>query len=710
MRFIQHNDTVPLRTKDEQHLSEMESWVCAFFAAPTCLQFIDIFCYFRRQFNEFVDSLSFDGFCFNNDGDLSHVRSVDVFSPSPISHFSDLPDERDSQSSVFASEREKNPPSMQSETSWITDVLHTADQHVSPSTNPQHEHRNKQPPRYIFLVLATRDYFAMLHNFFCYVRSSSLYPEASFPLLPIVVLTNDASIQQLAQSFGAGVVSTPAFLLQELRQAMGQTATSMDGASFGSVAYQALILSRTFTANVLLEANFSPIIADIDTVWLRNPLLTLPAVDDLNTTDSDAFPYDVAIVDDGGEVCGCFVVLQPTGSAKLFWSTVLQDHRDLVKTAIHSGNLVKFDESEQKILTRFIYGRQYQRSRLRVHLLPSEAFPNGVEFFNQWTNRVNSTTSSGVSFVVHNNFLIGRQCKYTRFEEYGLWQYRPPFPRIDFDNDSSIYSHYGLQYCQTHSSAASTIASSFTTSTAPFEHLRSMFHYVSKEVYRPSIDITLPIHNTIMVEGDRLPILIHSSGIDIDTTQTTPEQGLTYMVNTQPAQVSYVRHFNLMEITIPRNEQIDGMNSDTSHVFTSTFFAPHSNLDVTVDVALARRRHWAVDVGDNYTIVRRAHEQIVHTYSQPAFWDEKHLEDRASEDAYCEVGGECDRHRTKQIEGSEEPSAPCLALQYRIKVITMNRLGSLQRLLSSLVLADYDHLEDIELEILVDGGRNDKVS
>jgi hypothetical protein len=58
-------------------------------------------------------------------------------------------------------------------------------------------------------------------------------------------------------------------------------------ASFGSVQYQELILFRTETVMELLLLGFRPIIADIDAVWLRDPLTWLDIDKKINSNNSN---------------------------------------------------------------------------------------------------------------------------------------------------------------------------------------------------------------------------------------------------------------------------------------------------------------------------------------------------------------------------------------------------------------------------------------
>ena len=293
--------------------------------------------------------------------------------------------------------------------------------------------------------------------------------------LPLLVITFDASVAATAQAAGAGAFVASAKDLNCIEYndvhlnngsdfACDEFSESAE-ASFGSKAYQRLMLFRTNIVWEILAMNYSPIIADIDTVWLQNPLPILRQVENAWTTDAgDVETADVTVAMDrsehGSEVCGCFVALhaRPGGAALVFWTEVKSRHAAVVRRWGQSTFKV---ESEQKILTDLLKKRtgpisglpgkvfvdnndrlrlagfrtfaeastEFSRITgmpLRVAVLPEPLFPSGFAYFQGLDmHSYNFGSKCGQTpAIIHNNFLIGQSAKVARFRRHGFWYYR----------------------------------------------------------------------------------------------------------------------------------------------------------------------------------------------------------------------------------------------------------------------------------------------
>ena len=53
-------------------------------------------------------------------------------------------------------------------------------------------------------------------------------------------------------------------------------------------------------------------------------------------------------------------------------------------------------------------------------ILPLKVFPNGKMFFEQMQKSLRNKV-----YVVHNNFIVGKEKKIQRFKQYQLWHYNP---------------------------------------------------------------------------------------------------------------------------------------------------------------------------------------------------------------------------------------------------------------------------------------------
>ena len=255
--------------------------------------------------------------------------------------------------------------------------------------------------REVAVVLATAGYADMLANFLCSAQAVGRRN--------ILVVSASRLVLRMAIEAGIGF-TTP------VPSIYAHSATQT--ASFGSVAYQELMLYRTRTVMQILDLGYRPIVTDIDTVWLSDPWLAWRDVRD----------FDLLVTDDHGEVCGCLVYLNSTTGSRSLWNVLLKSHVLMVEDALVNGRLASFADSEQKILTRLIYGREYQGD-LRVYVLPKESFPSGYDYFSS----VSSDTIAPV--IVHNNFIIGKDSKVSRFQRYGLWHLPPSHDQRQCSNN-----------------------------------------------------------------------------------------------------------------------------------------------------------------------------------------------------------------------------------------------------------------------------------
>lgn len=257
--------------------------------------------------------------------------------------------------------------------------------------------------RDIVLLLVTSSYLEIFLNFVCHTQTLNDIPSRSM----FIALSPNVDVVEAARNVGFGAVLLDfqdKWLPQELTHAWS---ANISDSEFGTIQYQQLIYFRTSTAQRVLELGYNVLIADIDTVWLQNPFLSI----------YDGANDDVVVTFDDSEVCGCFVYLNATSRTIQFWRDVTTSHLAIIAEYAQEKRerLTDFFESEQKILTRLILNDTYTSSLgLRVSALPESDFPSGVTYF---------TKSIAVTpVVVHNNYIIGSEMKIMRFRLYGLWR------------------------------------------------------------------------------------------------------------------------------------------------------------------------------------------------------------------------------------------------------------------------------------------------
>lgn len=567
----------------------------------------------------------------------------------------------------------------------------------------------------IVLLLVTKGYADMLTNFLCSAHK--------IHFRHFLILTHDQEIQDIAREFNVNFY-TPHSSFEDVPT----------DADFGTVQYQSLVFSRTELAMELLLSGFQPIIADVDTVWLSNPLEHLPWSPAAAGSDADGstgaetgaaagagtgaaedgLQYDVAITDDNGEVCGCFIALRNTDNAVRFWNEVYVAHRALIATALSSGNIKAFDESEQKIVTQLIYRGQY-KSTLLVLQLPAEIFPSGYAYFNTQTHRVQNNQPA----VVHNNFIVGRGLKKARFQRYGMWSSLKPAP--DRADSSDL--------CESDVAVATYL---------------KFFASASRNISIPSLNMYLPVHNGAV--GDLSSMMVHisaegpvrvrhngatsdftfpSSKVYVDNNPPSFMEGNTvvFAVLNMSANVNY----SSLSLTVTTNSESVALSADVAS-FQDSFATDREGRfhDLATEVVLRNQRELreaAVTSADALTGAREGYSDglpLPYKSASAIGGDNSYEEEHPTRSTEEEVAlsGEArpssanrnpDPIAPAPPVSSPVPAAPVPAMSYSIRVITYKRAASLRRLLTSLASAEYMSYNNISLYISVDYPRDEQV-
>lgn len=599
-------------------------------------------------------------------------------------------------------------------------------------------------PDLVVVLLATAGYSDMLANFLHHARRLCARPSAALRMASLLVVTSDSPIATLAESFGAR-----AYVAGADPDADATTTPSpvLQTANFGSLSYQELMLFRTTLVSDLLALGLRVLVADIDTVWLRDPLAAVAAASDQydqRHSGSSVDPprgFDVAVTDDNGEVCGCFLVLRSTARARRFWAQVLREHGELVAFGrANAGRLDKFSDSEQKILTRLIYRGQYTDAGgdvgpLRVLLLPKVEFPSGFYFFNRkdaysrgealrnssgnvymvqgvgvdvdpfvpagegtasasggdltvaysdndsCSNSTCASSDPPSPVVVHNNFLVGQTMKKIRFVRHGMWRRGQ---QLESEAEAARQGAGGdvgggEDLCRYDNIARWQDA---------FHRLRCRAHSA------PAVTVVLPVHDDIVTtpastggEAEAKPptamIQIVSEGVPDSLSNAT-----AFIENDPLTHLGY-QHLLVLDVsvTIP------------NVVVPVTSILTDSNLAVSVDISSSEsRRYYAMDRGG----VNRAGEPEDHE-----LMDRYHV--LANENMWGLMYGPAGALRYEDcfpttpnpsthpsslpgVNTRPDPAVPT-QMQFTLRVLAFDRPASLYRLLASLLAADYSDPE-----------------
>jgi hypothetical protein len=241
--------------------------------------------------------------------------------------------------------------------------------------------------------------------------------------------------------------------------------------------------------------------------------------------------------------------------------------------------------SEQKILTRLLYDRQYN-GFIDVTVLSKQQFPSGYAFFNKHIHYRNLHKQSS-PVIIHNNFMIGKEMKRRRFARYGLWTYSSPV--------ANKYNHSIINSSSTSYPFCNYDPMVVWTDIAAVAHRDSSI---------PAVTIVLPIHTTIVEQGqeNRFLVQILMEGFESGLNS----KGKMYISNTPP---SFIEFDTMAMLEL----QFTGI----SPFMSATVIIGESNLQFSVDVTLGKtifamdRLRRFVDAADRTADAYRAIETPV---------------------------------------------------------------------------------------------------
>lgn len=467
----------------------------------------------------------------------------------------------------------------------------------------------------------------------------------------LLVLTDSTDIADVSVSAGHSVYSPVQYILDD---------KIVDSADFGSLIYQKLMLFRSETVMKLLKLGFRVLLSDIDTVWKSDPLA--PA----SLSRSDGLDFDIAVTDDHGEVCGCYIYFNSTEAALDFWGAVLNGHRDIITFAMlnNSGNLRNFHDSEQKILTKLLYDKMYN-ANIMVSILDSDRYPSGFSYFNEHSPKYKSK----MPVIIHNNFLIGKSIKRHRFVRYDLWNY----------DEYEANKNKGSLFCKRNK----------------LEDWELIFNGFHKEIRIPTVTFVLPVHEDY-IDKDTFLVQVAMEGFAANDSY-----GKLYIGNDPPSYISF-KTLGVFEL-----------KTGAISVGSLTAIIGDSNLEVSVDYSRDRTLDFSIDRNDKALSIANSR---VKSY--------KMLRDEVI-DVFdiCKVDSDNNDPRkictfgprsflfndSNTIYGAEQSMNEQIFVSnfsFIIKVIAYNRPLSLLRLLKSLISAHYDN-NTVNIEIIIDGPKND---
>ena len=580
--------------------------------------------------------------------------------------------------------------------------------------------------KYIYLILATNGYKTMLHNFLFHASKFSSYHS-------ILIITTDNEIYQLGNLMNISTYIYTTSTVTTMPKSVVNNETMNNSYDFGTILYQKLILFRTKIALKLLKLGYNPIIADIDTIWLDDPMTTI-----LKQSNSD-----ILITNDENEVCGCFIVLNNTINTINFWSNVTFMHQKLIENALltsnshlnstensnsmnNSNNLKKFSDSEQKILTNLIYNNSYN-GNIFIKILNNENFPSGLQFFNykqgllklQLQDTNGHTDSNNRPVIIHNNFLISNSMKINRFQRSNLWNIESfySFNKFIKQFELNSFEYFNNKHPDKPSDKPSDKHSDKHSYTMedPLQSFKHIFRNISKNYTIPSLNIVLPIHNTILSKKSYKiltqisieNLLFHSNltSTSSSTLHSNSNQISKLYMKSNPPQYLTYRTFAIYDIALNSLEPLINIRTKfhENDEFGISIQAIVEN-NQKIDNLNESERESEIEnenENNNYnnTYFALDRSDMGHEIAHNKVLQYRLLNHRNNPENNYQTNIQSNNPTNNQTKKKNDKS---FKINYLIKVLTYNRPDSLKRLLDSLVNAYYNNYT-INIEILIDG-------
>ena len=175
----------------------------------------------------------------------------------------------------------------------------------------------------------------------------------------------DETLYRRLLSMGVPVVYYESEQAREFRLASNAGVSAMD---YGSVAYQALMNTRTEFIYKILQKGYNVLLCDVDIIFLRDP-----------------FPFfDMSLDIQGGahkktKITGGFVFFRATPAARTVWVKVLLQHRDMFKKIQTMTEFNPHSMTEQELLNQMLV--EAKNTDLKWGLVDERVIADGKRFF-----------------------------------------------------------------------------------------------------------------------------------------------------------------------------------------------------------------------------------------------------------------------------------------------------------------------------------------
>ena len=182
--------------------------------------------------------------------------------------------------------------------------------------------------------------------------------------------------------------------------------TEKPAADYGSVEFQETMTFRTEFLMSVLQAGFHFVTADMDGLWLDDPIQYFNHNVDLQgQTHKET------------KISGGFVVVRATSYGRYFWQQVIECQRKNAKflSTAKPGTYEPASYTEQYCVNELSHGLSSQ-PLFSKGLLDPYIFPDGKSFFDE----TNSQFRGVMPAVIHNNWIKGTNPKLQRLHDWQL--------------------------------------------------------------------------------------------------------------------------------------------------------------------------------------------------------------------------------------------------------------------------------------------------
>lgn len=200
-----------------------------------------------------------------------------------------------------------------------------------------------------------------------------------------------------------------------LMPGLKREATHVKG--FRSQEFKDLTASRPIFLRAFVGKGWEVYYNDIDMYWKQN---AFDVIDKLNSKEES----NIMLWHDGGPLCSCMLYLRPTPQS----IQLLEQWEREIKDNDHTNDQVALN-----VVTKEWGWEADKENEQGVRVFKnSDEFPHGIRYFGKPDQEVfeEQIQARTKAVVVHNNWIIGKDKKRARFEEFGIWN---PSGKVDVD-------------------------------------------------------------------------------------------------------------------------------------------------------------------------------------------------------------------------------------------------------------------------------------